>query len=230
MLLKVNNRRKLFIIILVILIILIIPLLSIVIIDVYVEKSGEKYIKETNELKKADAIIILGAFVFEDGTPSDMLEDRLKVGLDLYNDQKAPKILVSGDHGKVTYDEVNNMRMYLENKGVPKEDIFMDHAGFCTYDSVYRAKQIFEIKNAIFVTQKYHLVRAIYMARKFKINAYGVSSDLRYYLGTNHYRLREYGSRLKAFFYSEALKPKPKFLGEKIPISGDGRDTHDIIE
>lgn len=109
-------------------------------VDRYVERVGTKYILKINDVPTADAILVLGAYVFPDGTTSSMLTDRLSEGYELYKEGKAPKILVSGDHGRKDYDEVNAMKSFLKNKGVSSQDIFMDHAGFSTYESVYRAR------------------------------------------------------------------------------------------
>lgn len=202
-------------------------MLLVLIINYYVSSSGKAYIKEMKDLENADAVIVLGAQVHKSGTPSDMLEDRLKMGLDIYNSGCVDKILLTGDHGREEYDEVNNMRRYMEDRGIKKEDIFMDHAGFNTYDSMYRLKEIFKVKKVIIVTQEYHLVRALYIAKSIGIDVQGVTSDLRTYPGIEYYKARDFLARFKAFLYVN-IKAKPKFLGEEIPISGDGRLTHDI--
>lgn len=196
-------------------------------IDFYVDWAGSRYIVTTKDAPKADCIIVLGAKVYNDGRISDMLQDRMKVGLDLYKTGKATKILVSGDHGQTNYDEVNNMRLWLEARGVPSEHIFMDHAGFDTYDSMYRARDVFLVKKALVVSQKYHVVRAVYTGRSLGIEVYGVTSDLQNYFGSSYYRIRDVGARVKAFVMAGIFKPNPKYLGEAIPISGSGLLTHD---
>lgn len=197
------------------------------IIDYSVEKTGAKYLSTKEQVSESDAIIVFGAYVFPDGKLSDMLHDRLDTGYELYNLKKAPKIIVSGDHGKVTYDEVNTMRKYLESKGVPREDIFMDHAGFDTYSTLYRARDIFKVKKAILVTQRYHLVRALYIGKKLAIDVSGISSDLHTYPGMGYYRFRDIGARNKAFLQAQILKSKPKYLGKEIPIWNSGVLTDD---
>ena len=112
--------------------------LGIISINYYVERTGARYIFDASTVPEGEAILILGAYVFPDGTLSDMLDDRVTVGYQLYSQGKAPKILVSGDHGRVDYDEVNSMKNSLKSQGVPGPDIFMDHAGFSTYESIYR--------------------------------------------------------------------------------------------
>ncbi len=144
-------------------------------------------VEEAAELD-ADCIIVLGAGVRPDGTPTWMLEDRILVGQELYEKGAAKKILVSGDHGRVDYDEVNTMKGYCIEKGIPSEDVFMDHAGFETYDTMYRAKEVFGAKKVVIVTQKYHLYRSLYIAKKLGLEAYGVSADLRGYGSMQWYR------------------------------------------
>jgi len=194
----------------------------------YVSDVGSKSIYSKSSVPKADAIIVLGAYVFPNGTVSEMLADRLDTGIELFKAGKAPKIVVSGDHGRNSYDEVNAMRKYLQDHGIKREVIFMDHAGFNTYDSIYRARDIFQIKKAIIVTQKFHLVRALYIARELKLEAYGVTSDNHVYPGIMMNNIREIGARLKAFLQAGIFKPKPTLLGNVIPITGDGSLTDDF--
>ncbi|HZW49365.1 MAG TPA: ElyC/SanA/YdcF family protein [Bacillota bacterium] len=181
--------------------------------------------KETSTLA-ADCILILGAGVKADGTPSDMLQDRLLQGIALYDLGSSGKLLVSGDHGQVDYDEVNTMKLFAISNGVPSNDIFMDHAGFSTYESLYRAKAIFQVKKIIIVTQQYHLYRALYVARALGLDAYGVASDYQSYTDQSYYSAREMAARVKDFFMV-ILKPEPTLLGKPIPITGDGDWTND---
>lgn len=178
---------------------------------------------EAAELENTDCVLVLGAGV-RDGSPTPMLRDRLITGISLYESGAAPKIIMSGDHGREDYDEVNVMKSYAVENGVPDSDVFMDHAGFSTYDSIYRAKAVFEADSIIIVTQKYHLYRALYIAEKLGVNAVGVAADLDDYSGQLKRDLREIAARDKDFF-SCLFKPKPKYLGEKIPVSGDGNIT-----
>ena len=178
---------------------------------------------EAAELQNVDCVLVLGAGV-RDGRPTPMLRDRLITGISLYESGAAPKIIMSGDHGREDYDEVNVMKSYAVENGVPDSDVFMDHAGFSTYDSIYRAKAVFEADSIIIVTQKYHLYRALYIAERLGVNAVGVSADLDDYSGQLKRDLREIAARDKDFF-SCLFKPEPKYLGEKIPVSGDGNIT-----
>ena len=172
----------------------------------------------------ADCILVLGCGVRDDGTPSHMLEDRLLYGIDLYKKGVANKLLMSGDHGRADYDEVNAMKDYAMAQGIPSEDIFMDHAGFSTYESMCRAKEVFGVKKMIIATQGYHLSRAVYIARMLGIEAYGVASDYRTFGGQFYRDCREVLARVKDLFVG-IVQPAPTYLGEMIPISGDGTLT-----
>lgn len=208
--------------------ILLIPIIIIIIvfsINFYVINSTKDQIINTKDLNDVDCIILLGAGVWGDN-PSPMLEDRLLKGIELYNEGIAPKIIMSGDHGQKEYDEVNIMKEYAINAGVPSEDVFMDHAGFSTYESIYRAKEIFGVKNIVIVTQEYHLYRALYIANKLGLNAYGVNADPRQYGGQLYREIREILARNKDFVKS-IFKPKSTYLGESIPINGNGNITND---
>lgn len=200
---------------------------AIFLIDSQVRQEGSKYIVNPEDAPEAEAILVLGAYVYPNGSVSIMLGDRLSVAKDLYDRGKASRFLLSGDHGRTDYDEVNTMKTYLEERNVDKENIFLDHAGFSTYESLYRARDIFKAKKILIVTQEYHLMRALYIARKMGIEAYGVASDKQDYKFMGHYKLREIAARNKDFFFVHILKPKPTFLGEAIPISGDALLSHD---
>jgi len=201
---------------------------TVLIINNSVESVGESYILSPNNVPKADAILVLGAYVFPSGTVSTMLNDRLTAGYELYELEKAPKLLVSGDHGQKDYDEVNSMKSFLKDKGVPSSDVFMDHAGFSTYESIYRARDIFKVQKVIIVTQEYHLKRAVFVARELGLEAYGVASDKRDYgQAMFMYKLREIAARNKDFLWAKIIKPEPTFLGDSIPVFGDGKATDD---
>ncbi len=182
--------------------------------------------EQAAELTDMDCILVLGCLVKSNGIPSDMLRDRLTRGVELYQAGAAPKLLMSGDHGRVDYDEVDAMKQFAVDSGIASEDVFMDHAGFSTYESIYRAKEIFQAKKIIIVTQEYHLYRALYIANAFGLEAYGVSSDYRSYSGQTSRDLREVLARVKDVF-SCIFKPEPTYLGDAIPISGNGEQTHD---
>lgn len=190
-----------------------------------IDKSASRITSTPENLHDIDCILVLGAKADESG-PSPILEDRLNEGVILYKSGIASKIIMSGDHGRKGYDEVNAMKAFAIEKGIPSEDIFMDHAGFSTYDSIYRTKAIFNAKKIVIVSQKYHLYRALYIAESLGLEAYGVASDLRYHSGATGREIREILARdkdvVKSFF-----KLKPKYLGETIPVSGNGDITND---
>ena len=186
-----------------------------------VENAGMKKIADTDSVKKAQCIIVPGAGIIR-GRPSLTLARRLDKALELYDSGVSDKIIVSGDHGKKDYDEVNAMRDYLCERGVPIENVFMDHAGFSTYDTIYRAKEIFLVESAVVVTQKLHLVRALYIAEKLGLECEGVIAMDATVASTRVQMLREYPARVKAFLDCCILKSKPKYLGEEIPVSGSG--------
>ena len=133
---------------------------------------------------------------------------------------------MSGDHGRTDYNEVGTMKQWAINEGINSSDIFMDHAGFSTYESMYRAKEIFGADKIVIVSQEYHLYRAIYVARALGIEAYGVAADYRSYGGQFMRDVREIAARIKDFGTS-IFKPLPKYLGDQIPIEGDGDLTND---
>lgn len=177
-------------------------------------------------LGDVDCIMVLGCSVRPDGTPSGMLRDRLDKGIELYEDGVSDRLLMSGDHGRKNYDEVNRMKQYAIDEGIPSGDIFMDHAGFSTYESMYRARDIFQAERIVVVTQEYHMYRALYNAGQMGMDAYGVASDPRKYGSQKIRDAREMLARTKDFLYAIA-KPKPTYLGEAIPVSGNGDATND---
>jgi vancomycin permeability regulator SanA len=202
-------------------------LLYILAVNRHIVREGSKFVVQPENAPQADAILILGARVFPDGGVSVMLGDRLQVGLQLYQAGKANRILVSGDHGRTNYDEVNTMKNYLKERGVPGDAVFMDHAGFSTYESMYRARDIFRVHKVIIVTQRYHLLRAVYSARQMGLEAYGVASDLQRYPGIERFELREVLARNKDFLWVNVWRPKPTYLGDSIPVWGSGAQTDD---
>lgn len=182
--------------------------------------------EEAAKLEDIDCILVLGCFVKDDGRPSDMLFDRLTRGVELYDLGAAPKLLMSGDHGREEYDEVAAMKQFAIDEGVPSVDVFMDHAGFSTYESIYRAKEIFQADKILIVTQEYHLYRALYIANQLGVEAYGVSSDYHTYVGQFMRDFREMLARVKDCATC-IFKPEPTYLGDAIPIFGDGNLTND---
>ena len=196
-------------------------------INIYMYADGSSRLRtEQDHFEGADCIIVLGCQVKADGSLSHMLEDRLKRGVALYKAGAAPKLLMSGDHGQASYNEVQAMKQYAIDQGVPSEDIFMDHAGFSTYESVYRARDIFKVQRIIIVSQEYHLYRALHIAKALGLESWGVASDYRTYSGQSMRDIREILARVKDFGTS-VFKPKPTYLGDPIPITGNGNITND---
>jgi SanA protein len=183
-----------------------------------------------DDLPRRQAAIVLGAWARPDGEPSDALADRLEAGLELYRAGVVGKLLLSGDHGREKYDEVNAMRRYVLEAGVPREDVFLDHAGFSTYETMYRARDVFQVRDAVIVTQDFHLARSVYTARALGIDAVGYRAAPRRYTTTLRMTVREWLARCKALLELHALRPAPRYLGEAIPITGDGRATWDEFD
>lgn len=183
-------------------------------------------VDEASGKKDVDCIIVLGAGVRADGTPSKMLKDRLDKAIELYDASVSETIIVSGDHRTKDYDEVNTMKNYLIDAGIPSKCIFMDHGGLSTYDSMYRAKNIFSVKKAIIVTQKYHMYRAVYVAKNFGIDAYGVSAKEVSYSGQTKRSIRELLARIKDVGYCIS-KPEAVVTGDKISLEESGDITND---
>ena len=199
------------------------------VVNAYVKEVASPHIltpEAAAELEGVDCILVLGCLVHSDGEPSDMLHDRLQRGVELYKAGAAPKLLMSGDHGREDYDEVAAMKQFAISEGIASEDIFMDHAGFSTYESIIRARDVFQAEKIIIVTQEYHLYRALYLAQKLGVEAYGVASDYRSYSGQGGREIREILARVKDFAFSY-LEPEPTYGGDAIPISGNGDLTND---
>lgn len=196
-------------------------------INTYMISYVSDYILTEEDLKgeNFDCIMVLGAGLW-DGEPSPMLQERLDFGLKAYETGCSEKMLMSGDHGRKEYDEVNKMKEVAIEKGVPADNVFMDHAGFSTYESMYRARDIFQVEKMVIVTQKYHLYRAVYNARKLGIDAYGFAADRLDYPLYND--VREALARVKDFFYCIA-QPEPTYLGDPISIHASGSLTDDKV-
>ncbi len=216
---------------LIVLIVIIIMISGVAIagINVYIIQKGTSKIltkEQASRMKDIDCILVLGAGVRNQNTPSPMLNDRLMKAIELYNNGTSDKLLMSGDHQREDYDEVNVMKYVAMEYGVESSKIFMDHAGLSTYDSMYRAKEIFGVEKMVIVTQKYHLYRAIYIANQLGIDAYGVPAEEIHYAGQESRNAREVLARIKDFFVT-VIKPDASIMGEVIPISGDGNITND---
>lgn len=222
---KATLGKKIIKILKITILLILMGIIAVISIDRFVVLTAEKYIYEENiDIEDLDCILVLGCAVWGGDTPSPMLADRLDKAIELYEAGVAPKIIVSGDHGDLYYDEVSVMWQYCIDAGVPSEDIFRDHAGFSTYESMYRAKAVFDVEKMVVVTQQYHLYRAVYSARALGVAAYGVSADDIEYTGQLYREVREILARVKDFAFV-IIDVQPSFLGDTIPVSGDGNIT-----
>ncbi len=207
----------------------ILGILSLFGINIYVKASVSKKLyqqEQAEKLPKVDCIMVLGAGLKADGSPNFMLKDRLNAAISLYRKGISHRLLMTGDHGRKDYNEVQAMKDYAMQAGIPADHIFMDHAGFSTYESAYRAKNIFQISSTVIITQKYHLYRALYCAEKLGINAYGMCAKEVHYGGQWIRDAREVVARSKDVAYC-LLRKKPTYLGDPIPITGMGSETDD---
>lgn len=174
------------------------------------------------DASNVDVVLIPGAAIFQNGALSPIFLDRVNSAIALYQAKKVKKVLVSGDNSIESYNEVNPVRLYLISKGIPDQDIFLDHAGFDTYSTMYRARDIFGVTTVIIATQSFHLPRAIFIARRLGMEAYGINADVGIIPFKNN--IREIFANEKAVF-NLVLHRKPKYLGETMFITGDGRDN-----
>ena len=196
-------------------------------VNIYVVNKSKAFIyKHTETTPRCYTAIVLGALVSKTEYLSNYLHDRMVVSIELYKTKKIKRFLLSGDHGRKDYDEVNTMKNYLLDRGVNTEDIFLDHAGFNTYSTMCRAKDVFDVTDALIITQDFHLSRAVYIAREKGLKAYGVSADRRNYGWILKLQVRETLANVKAFV-DVTINKRPRFLGSKIPITGDSKLSYD---
>lgn len=194
----------------------------------WVHSRARPYVLPAERVEHAQVGIVLGALVYgKSGRLSPVLEDRVDTAIALYKAGKVERLLMSGDHGKSNYDEVNAMRRYARERGVPDDQIFTDHAGFNTYDTMARARRVFLVENAVVITNGFHLDRAVFLARSAGIRAQGVVADKRAYLDASYNDSREFLARCKAVLNVYLWRPDPTFLGPEIPITGSAKASHD---
>lgn len=201
-----------------------------ILINAYMYEFSSRYFLTVEEAAEDsfDCVLVLGAGVWGD-SPSHLLEERLNKGIEVYKTGCTERILMSGDHGRIEYDEVNVMKNFAVDGGAVAEEVFMDHAGFSTYESMYRARDVFKVQKVVIVTQEYHLYRAVYNARKLGLDAYGVAADGQYNFSfpvRTYNNFREALARCKDFVWC-IFKPEPTYLGDAIPISSSGVLTDD---
>lgn len=204
--------------------------LSTILINVYMSSYAKKYIyTNLDDVPEKYTVIVPGAKVYSN-TVSFVVRDRIDAAARCIKNKKAQRVLISGDHGHKNYDEVNQMRKYMQKVYNTDGDlIFMDHAGFSTYETMYRARDIFCADNAVIVTQKFHTVRCVYIARKLGIDAVAYEApELNRFSFKVHssWNVREYFARVKSFFLV-MFNVRPTYLGSKIPITGTASDSWD---
>lgn len=196
-------------------------------INIAVVSYAESYIAcNSSVIEPMTVALVPGAAVWRGGRLSHVLEDRVITALEMYRKGQVKKILASGDHGRRRYDEVNAMKKFFIDGGVRPRDLFLDHAGFDTYSSIIRARDVFGVRDMYIVTQRFHLHRSLFIARQIGVNAKGICADRRSYVFGAWYHLREVFARLKAVM-NVLTKREPRFRGAFVPINGDGRASWD---
>ncbi len=190
-----------------------IPYLS----SLYVQLITTRWRYETTQQVPLEPVaIVFGAGVWADGTPTPMLADRISAAAELYRLGRVQKLLMTGDNSTTYYDEVTAMKRYAIDLGVPDAAITLDYAGFSTYESCYRARDIFGIKKAVLVTQRFHLPRAVYTCRQLGVDAVGLATpdwEIYGHKRIYYYTLREMLASVKALLEVHVLRPLPTFLG-----------------
>ncbi|QFR39402.1 hypothetical protein A9Q91_04195 [Candidatus Gracilibacteria bacterium 28_42_T64] len=198
----------------------ILGVIAILLINLYVLSfSKDKILTDVGQLEQTEVGLVFGAKVKKDFSPSDILKDRLKVAIQAYKSGKIKKIIVSGDNSREEYDETTGMRDYLIKNDVHIDHIYLDYAGFDTYDTLFRAKELFGVEEVVLFTQDFHLKRANYIGQRVGLDTIGVSTNLQKYIHEDYYNRREVLARVKAFLDVELMSSNPKFLGDKIDMS-----------
>jgi SanA protein len=180
--------------------------------------SNDTIYRSANDVPSENRIaIVLGAKVWDDGSLSHALLDRVTTAVELYKAGKVKKVLMSGDNPNQQYDEPTAMKAEAVRQGVPENDVVLDFAGRRTYDTCYRAKEIFEVKKAIIVTQEFHLPRSIYLCQNMDVDSIGIVANKRNYLAENYWTFREFFSVFSAWFEMNFIPFEP-IKGNKEPI------------
>lgn len=220
---KTGRKNQLLTAFLALVLLLLAALTAVTVLNRVVVQTSRDYIlteEEAGKLRDIDCILVLGAGVYANRYPSLMLEDRLLKAIELYRLGVSDRILMSGDNSTVQYNEVQVMKNYAVQAGIPSSDVFRDHAGFSTYESMYRARDVFNVRRVVIVTQDYHLYRAVYNARALGLEAWGVAARPQAYRGQALRDAREFVARAKDWLYC-VIKPKPTFLGDVIDVRGN---------
>ena len=177
-----------------------------------------------DEIQHHEGALVLGARVYKNGVLSYVLKDRVDTAISLYKSGVVKKLLMSGDNRHEHYNEVTAMRNYAIAQGVPSDDVVRDFAGFRTYDSIYRARELWDLNDMIIVSQPFHLPRSLYIAKKLGVDAVGVSARDVNYRGMNGTKRREIAARVLAWL-DVLIGRDPYFLGPKETLSGDSQVT-----
>lgn len=186
-------------------------------VNLYVLSYSKGMIRDiSQEISNFQVGIVFWASVKNNSTPSDILKDRLQVAYEAYKKWYISQIIVSGDNSQQSYNEPVVMQKYLIELWVDEHDIYVDYAGFDTYDTLYRARDIFGVDKALIFTQEFHLKRALYIAARLGIESMWIHTDLQPYIHIDYYNRREVLWRVKAFLDVEVWKSKPKFGWEEI--------------
>ena len=202
------------------LITIILWLLVILLINLYVLSfSKDKILQNTSDLEQTKVWLVFWAKVQNNGIPSDILADRLKVSIEAYKNSKIEKIIVSWDNSREEYDEPTSMRDYLISNWVKQDDIYLDYAWFDTYDSLYRAREIFWVEELVLFTQEFHLKRALYISSRLWIKSIWVQTNLQKYIYDDYYSRREMLARVKAFLNVEILSSKSMYWWKKVDMN-----------
>lgn len=220
---KTSRRNRLLAAIKALVLFLLVLLTAVTVINRVVVIRSRDYIlteDEAKNLRDVDCILVLGAGVYANRYPSLMLEDRLLKAIELYRLGVSDRLLMSGDNSTVHYNEVQVMKNYAVEAGIPSSDVFRDHAGFSTYESMYRARDVFNVRRVVIVTQDYHLYRAVYNARALGLEAWGVAARPELYRGQALRDAREFVARIKDWLYC-LYQPEPTFLGDVIDVRGN---------
>lgn len=189
----------------------------------YMQYATKGYIYSSVEAAPTTTVaMILGASVMQSGALSAILQERVDRAIELYRAGKVRKILMTGDNGALSHNEVEPVRRYLLAASIPGDDIFLDHAGFDTYSSMYRARDVFGVTSLTIVSQPFHLPRAVYIARSLGLVAYGLQAGKGEAYFYNY--AREAPASVKAQF-DLLFSRVPKYLGQMFPIGGSGTTT-----
>ncbi|MBC6110221.1 vancomycin high temperature exclusion protein [Pedobacter fastidiosus] len=205
-------------------ILVLLGVVTVVATNFYVKLTTDSLIfSSKNNVPKAKVAIIFGAGI-NGNKPSKYLKDRLDAGISLYKSHKVDKLLLSGDNGRDEHDELTVMKLYCYENGVDTNKIYIDYAGFDSYSTMYRAKEIFKVDTAILVSQKYHLNRCVYIGNELGIKSYGFSANNGTYLGYKYVSFREYLAITKSVI-DVWRKRKPQYLGEPVEVNGPSNYT-----